>query len=138
MALHGTRWFYGECRRLENSGSPLAPLAAQAIDLGIGGIHKTRGHMNHSIGAAQRFFQLYPQHRAAVVASAPDTPYSLAVSHFLTDWLNLVGGASGPFGSEYNWDTLKNLLTPRYGGTRTGGGGGDNELEIAIRLAAEL
>ncbi len=138
MALRGTTWFYGECRRLENSGSPLAPLAAQALDLGVGGIHRTRGHMNHAIGAAQRFFQQYPQHRAAVATAATDRPFSLATSDLLNDWLTLISNSDGRFGSEYNWDTLKSYLTPKYGGIRTGGGGGDNELEIAMRLAASL
>ncbi len=138
MALRGTTWFYGQCRRLENSGSPLAPLAAQAIDLGVGGIHGTRGHMNHAIGAAQRFFQQYPQHRQAVAVSAPDRPFSLATSNLLHDWLTLIGSSAGPFGTEYNWETLKGYLTPKYGGIRTGGGGGDNELEIAIRLVSEM
>jgi len=41
-------------------------------------------------------------------------------------------------GFTYNYDTLRGYLTPKYGGTRQGGGGGDNEFEIVLRLMADF
>ena len=57
----------------------------------------------------------------------------------LADWIAFIDEHDGTYGHRrfaYNYDTLKGYLTPKYGGTRVGGGGGDNEFEICLRLGA--
>lgn len=59
----------------------------------------------------------------------------------LADWRQWFSAQTGMYGRQsfgYNYDTLRGYLTARYGGTRTGGGGGNNELEIALRLVARF
>ena len=139
MAIRGNEWFYGRCLDEERSGGALAGLAVKALDLGIKGSASTRSHMNQGIGAAQAFFLAFPAHKATVAAASTASPYALkSDASMLRDWLTFFGAKSGAYGpnSTYSWDVLRSVLTQSLGGDTRGGGGGNNEFQIALRLAA--
>lgn len=138
MALRSPRWFLAQAYMHERNGTPLAPLASRALELGLVGEDGTRGHVVHPAGIVQRFFELHPTHLATVKAASPSQPYK-PDGQLLADWIAFLGANTGSLGRQdygYNYDTFRRLLTPKYGGTRTGGGGGDNEFEIVMRLVA--
>jgi len=140
MALKGPLWVLANARAEERSVSHLAHLSSRALDLGLSKVDKTRGHLFQAVGAVQRFFADYPQHVATVTAAAPHQPFKPAGT-MLNDWKTFLAANQGPYGNAhfgYNYDTLRNILTKKYAGTRKGGGGGDNELEICFRLVAEF
>ncbi len=96
--------------------------------------------MMQAFGAAQSFLAKYPIHAATIRRAARTRPYALT-GRLLDDWLDFVDSKTGQNGRKsfgYNWNTLRGYLTPRYGGDRRRGGGGDNEFEIALRLVAEF
>lgn len=140
MALRSSVWFLGMCLQEERRRSRLRRLAGRVLDLGLLGQDKTRGHVTQACGGAQRFFQRYPQHKRTIKRARPDRPYSPSGS-MLADWQRFFarkGGRHGRTSFGYDWDTLRSYLTPQYGGTRRGGGGGDNEFEIVLRVLAGL
>jgi len=72
--------------------------------------------------------------------ASPSEPYK-PKGPVLSDWKRFLTTKKGEYGQarlgfQYNYNTLKGYLTPQYGGHRTGGGGGDNEFEIVLRLLA--
>jgi hypothetical protein len=100
----------------------------------------TRGHLFQACGAAQKFLQKYPHHRATINASSHVNPYK-PKGAVLSDWVAFIKSQSGPYEHKrngYNYTTLKGYLTPKYGGRRRGGGGGDNEFHMALRLVAQF
>lgn len=142
MALKGSRRFLRECYKQVRQMTNLAPLSHRALELGLGA-ENTAGHLHHAFGAAQKFFDSYPQHRQTIATASPLEPYRLneLTEDIQQDWVAFLEERQGDFGSgdyRYNWDKLRRVLTARCGGTRDGGGGGDNELEIALRLTASL
>jgi hypothetical protein len=138
MALKSPTWFLARAYREERDRTRLCHLSARALRLGLAGVDNTRGHVKQPVGAVQRFFELYPAHLATVKAAPELDPYK-PVGPLLNDWIAYLGANTGRLGRRdygYNYDTLRRLLTAKYGGTRTGGGGGDNEFEIVMRLVA--
>jgi hypothetical protein len=143
MGIKGERWFLGKCYKEVTKLSELAYLANKALKLAFGK-ENTQGHIKQAVGAVQAFLQKHGQYKSAIKSSSPLEPYNLANNtQACNDWKDFLQAQSGNYGpprnkNEYNWDVLKGYLTPKYGGTRTGGGGGDNEFEIVLRLVAEF
>jgi hypothetical protein len=141
MALKAPLWMMGHCLEEERKYTRLSHLAARVLDLGLRGTDRARGHIFQSWGAVQRFLDEYPQHKSTIRSASPVEPFAPAGS-MLTDWKTfLAQQPDATYGQPrfgYSWTTLRGYLTPKYGGTRTGGGGGDNEFEIVLRIAAEF
>lgn len=138
MALKGPLWLLGRALVEERNRTPLGHLSARALDLGLRKTDSTRGHLFQAAGAAQKFLEAHPAHVSTIQAASPLDPYK-PTGQMLADWKSFLARHGGPHGQGkfgYNYDTLKGYLTPKYGGTRTGGGGGDNEFEICLRLCA--
>lgn len=55
MALKSKEWFYKQCLHEVKNWSPLAHLAWDILEKGIGQRDQTRGHVTQAIGAAQKF-----------------------------------------------------------------------------------
>lgn len=139
MGLRSREWFFGRCYKEVKKLGPLAYLANKALELGFGK-ENTQGHILQACGAIQMFFQQYPHHKNAVSQASPFHPYALT-GQISKDWLTFFGSKKGKYGQRkfgYNWDALRTYLTNKYGGRTTGGGGGDNEFEIVIRLLADF
>lgn len=138
MALKGPLSLLGRALVEERNRTALGYLSARALDLGLRKRDSTRGHLFQAAGAVQRFLEAHPEHVATIQAASPLEPYKPA-GQVLADWTDFIAEHDGTYGQGrfgYNYDTLKRYLTPKYGGTRTGGGGGDNEFEICLRLGA--
>lgn len=138
MALKGPLWLLGRALVEERNRTPLGHLAARALDLGLRKTDSTRGHLSQATGAIQIFLQAHSAHAATIRAASPLEPYK-PTGQMQNDWKTFFAGHDGAYGQKtfgYNYDTLKGYLTPKYGGVRTGGGGGDNEFEICLRLGA--
>jgi len=118
---------------------PTAYLAGRALDLGLAKRDKTRGHLFQSIGAAQNFLDDHAAIKARVASAPADhTPWQLSGSD-LAEWRRWFATKSGPYGQAsfgYDYTTLRNILTRKYGGKTTSGGGANNEFELALRLVA--
>jgi hypothetical protein len=140
MPIKGEREFLKWCYEEVRKQSKFASLADRALELALG-VENTQGHIKQAVGAVQLFLRKFPSHRATIGASSPLKPYNLAANvRACRDWKDFLRGKSGKYGPrrQYDWDVLKRYLTPKYGGTRRGGGGGDNEFEIVLRLVAEF
>jgi hypothetical protein len=140
MAVKGPLWLLARSLEQERNRSQLAHLAGRALDLGLKKTDATRGHLFQATGAVQKFLQQAPQHINAIKLESPLIPYKPA-GPILQDWLGFIAPSNGPYERAsfgYNYTTLKGYLTAKYGGQRTGGGGGDNELEIVLRLLADF
>lgn len=114
-------------------------LANKALKLGLVGTDSTRGHVLQACGGIQKFYQSNSADRAVVRKKSPTKPYRLTGT-VLADWNRFFQGKTGPYERTdlgYDWDHLRTYLTPDYGGTVSGGGGGKNEFEIVFRLLAE-
>ena len=138
MALKGPLWLLGRALDEERNRSTLGHLSARALDLGLQKTDSTRGHLFQAAGAVQRFLEAHHEHVGTIGAASPLEPYKPA-GQVLDDWKAFLDESAGSYGQGkfgYNYDTLKGYLTPKYGGTCTGGGGGDNEFEICMRLTA--
>ncbi len=138
MALKSRQWFQGECYTQVKGKKSLAELANRAMELGLSNRDNTTGHVLQAVGAVQVFFAKFPEHLRTVQKASTQLPYAL-IGTILTDWLTFFSEQRGTNGRKdfgYNWDTLRNILTTKYGGRVTGGGGGDNEFEIVFRLVA--
>lgn len=139
MAVKGSRRLLRECYNQVLRITDLAPLSHRALQLGLG-TENTAGHIHHAFGAVQLFLEGFPQHKQVIAAASPLEAYRIN-GQIEQDWMAFIAGKHGEFGPRgyrYNWDKLRRVLTPRCGGTRAGGGGGDNEFEIVLRLAATL
>lgn len=138
MALKGPLWLLARALVEERNRTTLGYLSARSLDLGLRKTDSTRGHLFQATGAAQKFLEAYPRHVATILATSPLQPYK-PTGQVLADWMSFIAAHHGTYGRGkfgYNYDTLKRYLTTKYGGTRTGGGGGDNEFEICLRLCA--
>jgi hypothetical protein len=139
MGLRSREWFFNCCYKEVKKSGKLAYLANKALELGFGK-ENTQGHILQACGAVQKFFQEYPQHKTAISIASPVDPYE-PKSQMLKDWLTFFNSKTGPYGRRrfgYNWDYLRTYLTRKYGGQTVGGGGGDNEFEIVLRLMADF
>lgn len=139
MGLKSRNWFLGKCLSEERGRTRLAYLGAKALDLGLTGNENTRSHILHACGATQMFFTTLPRYKV-IIRQSPTDIYK-PEGDLLRAWLRFLSPKSGNYGQRdfgYSWDTLKSCLTRKYGGVCSGGGGGDNELEIVLRLMAEF
>ncbi|HHT9138299.1 MAG TPA: hypothetical protein ACFYEK_13790 [Candidatus Wunengus sp. YC60] len=139
MALKGRNWFFGKCLLEERKRTKFTYLSAKALDLGFGREH-TQGHILQSCGATQMFLNEFPQHKRIIRRASPTEPFRIR-GNILRDWRVFFSLKQDDYGRAtfgYNWSNLKSYLTNRYGGNCRGGGGGDNELEIVLRLMAEF
>lgn len=146
IILRSKEWFYGKCVEIVRDTQDLKGIAWRALELGVEGVDGTRGHMNHSIGVAQSFLKDRPnildelnelQLEAIDMALADNEDLRLE----FVDWIGNKAGAFGQVGAHifgYNFDTFKSVATPRLGGHRADGGGGNNEFHIALRLVAHF
>lgn len=140
MGLRGHEWFLGCCLEEERARTPESYLASRVLDLGLLRTEKTRGHVWQACGALQKFFDARPAVPASIRTASPFDPYAMD-AHERAQWSAWFATKSGSFGHprfSYNYDTLRGYLTPLYGGTRHGGGGGNNEFELAARLLAKF
>lgn len=144
MALKGYVWFLGRCLREErNHRSLLSYLAGRALDLGLLRTDSTQGHIFQACGSTQMFLGAYPQYKSRIKQSSPIAPYHMR-GRMYQDWLAFFSNKQGPYGRRkfnYNWNIQRNILTPHYTqgpGIPSGGGAGDNEFEIVLRLMTEF
>ena len=140
MALKGHLWFLAKCLNEERTRTPETWTASRLLDLGLGRIDKTRGHVFQAVGALQNFYQDHPAIAGNARHAPPTEPYAFPANEQAI-WCQWFATKSGPFGQPrfgYNYDTLDGYLTQRYGGRRTGGGGGDNEFELVARMLAKF
>lgn len=140
MALKGPLWLMAKCLEEERKRSAITFLSSRALDLGIRKSESTRGHVFQACGAVQKFLIEHPRYKSTIRSSTPFEPYKLH-GNLLRNWLEFLPNNHGNYGRAtfgYNFDVLRRYLTPKYGGSRTGGGGGDNEFEIVFRLTAEF
>jgi len=139
MGLKSREWFFGRCYKEVRKIGTLAYLSNKALELGFGK-ENTQGHILQACGAVQIFFQQYPHHKKTISQAPPLDPFALK-EQMLKDWLTFFDSKAGKYGQRkfgYNWDALRTYLTTKYGGRTTGGGGGDNEFEIVLRLLADF
>ena len=143
MGLKGHRWFMGRCLREERSRTALSHLASKALDFGLLATDSTQSHIFQACGSTQSFLIANPQYRRGIRQSSPVRPYRMT-GQMYRDWLSFFSAKSGkygPRGSNYSWDVQRNVLTPYYTqgpGIPSGGGAGDNEFQIVLRLVAEF
>ena len=140
MGLKSREWFFGECYKEVRKTTKLKALADKALQLGFKK-EMTGGHILQTCGAAQLFLQKHPEHKPTIRNSAKE-PYRLQ-GRVLEDWLDFLESKEGKatYGQkefQYNWRSLRTYLTPKYGGNHKGGGGGNDKLEIVLRLMAEF
>ena len=142
MALKSKEWFLGKCLSEVGSHSRLSPMSWTALKKGIGGTDGTRGHIGQAVGVSQRFLEQFPQHIATIQAADPtlsfDIASHMAVQNDLRTWLNAQAGQYGRASFKFNYDSFKKNTTATVGGTRVGGGGGDDEFKRVLRLMAEF
>ena len=88
------------------------------------------GKVKQAFFGIQRFLQEYPQHRD-FVGVLPENWFDVADSLLWPDWIRFLGDFAEETVDAYGYKmpTLIRYLTPNSGGTRAGGGGGDNELK---------
>lgn len=138
MGLKSRRWFEANCFEMWRSRGSSSQLANRALELAFG-VDNTQGHILQAIGAVQKFYDEHHQY-IRTVQSSPFVPFKMS-GNMMADWLSFIKVKTGHNGRRdfnYNWDYFKNALTTKYGGNTSGGGGGDNEFEIVLRLMAEF
>jgi hypothetical protein len=145
MGLKSKESFYKHCILEVDRQTQFEDLCWDILLKGIAQVHSTRGHAIQAIGATQRFFESFPNHRVTI-QNAPIAPFEIA-NHptILNDWLRWLSPRTGPFSLRfgYDYDTLRTYLTPALGGVpyqpgHPQGGRGDNEFKIVLRLMAEF
>lgn len=142
MALKSKEWFYKMClQQIEDQG-PFEKLSWDLLKKGIGQEDSTRGHVGQAVGACQRFLKSYPHHKATIRTAPPDHPFDVAsypnVEHDLQNWMSKQHGKYGRQAFGYSFDTQRGYLTPKLGGRRHKGGGGNDEFKKVLRLIAEF
>ena len=89
------------------------------------------GKVKQAFYAVQRFLQEYPTHRQFVASLSESEWFDVHESHLWSDWSRFLNDHGDEVVENYRYSmpTLIRYLTPSAGGTRTGGGGGDNQLK---------
>ena len=89
------------------------------------------GKVKQAFYGVQRFLQEYPQHIQLVSALPQQEWFDVSDSELANDWRNFLRDYGQEVSEHYAYSmpTLIRYLTPNSGGTRIGGGGGDNELK---------
>lgn len=141
MSLKSKEWFYKNCLNDIKNYTPNSHLAWNLVQKGIGQSDGARGHVTQAVGVAQKFLEAHPGHIGHIKLADPTKPYNVAgdpsLQHDLTTWIAGQGGSFGRAGFGYDYDTFKKNTTAALGGTRTGGGGADDEFKKVLRLIAE-
>lgn len=144
--MKSKEWFYGQCVALVRQNGNINGIEWRALELGVEAVDNARSHMNHSVGVAQSFLNDNPAIKNQI-NQLPMEPINLGniihanIQGAFVQWIANKNGAFGQVGNNnfgYNFDTFKNVVTPRLGGNRAGGGGADNEFNIALRLVAHF
>ena len=139
--LKSKEWFYKECLKHIKEHTRFDHLCWDILDKGIGQKDSTRGHVTQAIGATQDFLTDYREHIATISAADTTMPFDIR-GQVLEDWKQwFKSRARRRYGDPrfgYNYRTLSGYLTPKLGGTRTGGGGGTDEFKRVLRLMAEF
>jgi len=138
MALKGKEWFYKQCLKEVKNYSRLCTLCWDILEKGIGQSNKARGHVTQAIGACQEFLLAYPSHHSTIENTDPTLPFEIIrhtnIQSDLHKWLSSKSGGYGRNAFGYDYDRLKNILSPTLGGICQGGGGGDDEFKRVLRL----
>jgi hypothetical protein len=90
------------------------------------------GKIKHAFYGIQRFLQEYPQHIPFVASLPRNQWFDVSGSPLEQDWRAFLRSYESEHSPAYQysmWTLVHTYLTPTSGGTRTGGGGGDNELK---------
>ena len=142
MALKSKEWFYKRCLEEVKGHGPLCHLCWDILEKGIGQKESTRGHVTQAIGVSQRFLTAHPALFAVIRAADRTRPFDVShspgVRNPLRTWVAQQNGRFGRESFGYDYNTFRNIVTPRLGGTRQGGGGGDDEFKRVLRLMAEF
>ena len=93
--------------------------------------NQNTGKVKQAFFGVQRFLQEYPQHRSYVEHLPDAGRFEVQHSHLWEDWQRFLNDFSEERDEDLRYDlsTLRGYLTPSSGGTRKGGGGGDNQLK---------
>jgi hypothetical protein len=139
LGLRSREWFFGECYKQVRKNTKLKVLADKALQLGFKK-EMTGGHILQVCGATQLFLKKHAEHKPTIRMSPAGKPYRLQ-GQVLDDWLAFLDSKSdkstyGQKTFQYDWNSLRTYLTPKYGGHHKGGGGGNDKLEIVLRLMA--
>lgn len=139
MGLRSREWFFGECYKQVRKKTKLKVLADKSLQLGFKK-EMTGGHILQVCGATQLFLKKHPEHKPAIRKLPAKKPCRLG-GQLLKDWLAFLKSKNGKsvYGQkafQYDWNSLRTYLTPKYGGKHKGGGGGNDKLEIVLRLMA--
>ena len=142
MALKSKDWFYKQCLREIKRHGRFCHLCWDILEKGIGQTDGTRGHVTQAVGVSQQFLASHSKFVATIKAADPTQPFDVSrnpqVRDALRTWLATREGAFGRSSFGYSYDTFKNIVTPGLGGTRRGGGGGNDEFKRVLRLMAEF
>jgi hypothetical protein len=142
MALKSKEWFYKQCLLEVKEHGRFCHLCWDILEKGIGQTDSTRGHVTQAVGVSQKFLNARPNLIPLIRAADPTRPFNVSgnaqVRNALTAWLASRVGEFGKQSFGYSYDRFKNIVTPSLGGTRTGGGGGDDEFKRVLRLMAEF
>jgi hypothetical protein len=142
MGLKSKEWFYKQCLREVKGYTAFAHLSWDLLEKGIGQKDSTRGHVTQAIGAVQQFLNEFPEYTQVVQNASKTDPFDLRSHERIhSNWCSWLAAHTGSYGNPrfgYDYDTLTSYLTPSLGGTRQGGGGGDDELKRVFRLVAEF
>ncbi len=142
MALRSKEWFYKQCLREVKQHGRFCHLCWNILEKGIGQTDSTRGHVTQAIGVCQQFLAAHRPLIAIIQSADPTLPFDVPNNRTLRNALGTwIAHRQGPFGKSsfgYNYDTFKNIVTPNLGGTRHGGGGGDDEFKRVLRLMVEF
>ena len=121
---------YGEFLAFLDSQS--SPLASEILGIARNlDRNNNTGKVKQAFFGVQRFLQVYPEHRSRVSSLPDDDWFDVSRDPMYEDWSRFLQ----EYGSEtnqafvYSLPTLIRYLTLTSGGSRTGGGGGDNELK---------
>ena len=141
MALKSKEWSYKQCLNEIKNHTPNSHMAWVVVEKGVGQSDGTRGHVTQAVGVAQQFLEAHPQHIDRIKSADPTKPYDVAhdaiLRNDLTTWIANQNGSFGRSAYGYSYDSFKKNTTATLGGTRTGGGGADDEFKRVIRLMAE-
>ncbi len=98
------------------------------------------GKVKQAFFGIQRFLQEYPVHRNRVATLADDEWFDVSKDSMFEDWSRFLVDYSSEVNPSYGYSipTLVRYLTPTSGGSRVGGGGGDNELKRVWPFAGKL
>lgn len=142
MALKSKEWFYKQCLGEVERHGRFAHLCWDILKKGIGQSDSTRGHVTQAIGVCQTFLAAHAALVPIIRAADPTRPFNVSsdqrVRAPLRTWLPRQSREFGRASFGYNYDTLRNIVTPSLGGRRRGGGGGDDEFKRVLRLVAEF